>query len=117
MKELNDDELNALHQEAMDLYVTYFRTNAKHKVNVSSSIATEIFSSNYYIADVLYILVILYHFLIPVVLSGPPANVVQLRTTTPLFRAYEEVYNNLESKMCPSFYKSEEVGCLKHQLI
>ena len=43
------------------------------------------------------------------VLNGPVSNVTQLRTTTPLFKAYEEVYSNLETKMCPLFYKSEEV--------
>merc|ERR1719376_985804 len=86
MKELTEEELVGLHQEAMDLYVMHFRTNAKHKVNVTPEITKEIFT----------------------ILSGPPTNVVQLRTTTPLFRAYEEVYNNLESKMCPSFHKSEE---------
>ena len=36
-------------------------------------------------------------------------NVVNLRTTTPLFKAYEEVYTILETKYCPSFFKSEEV--------
>ena len=48
-----------------------------------------------------------------VVLKGPPCDVVKLRTSTPLFRAYEEVYNNLESKMCPSFHKSKEVRKLQ----
>jgi hypothetical protein len=43
------------------------------------------------------------------VLNGPMSNVVQLRTTPPLFKAYEEVYSNLESKYCPTFFKSEEV--------
>jgi len=33
--------------------------------------------------------------------------VVKLRTTTPLFGAYEEIYTNLES-MCPAFHKSEQ---------
>ena len=37
------------------------------------------------------------------------SNVVQLRSTPPLFKAYEEVYGSLESKYCPSFFKSEEV--------
>ena len=44
------------------------------------------------------------------VLDGPMSNVVQLRSTPPLFKAYEEVYGILESKYCPSFFKSEEVG-------
>ena len=37
------------------------------------------------------------------------SNVVLLRSTPPLFKAYEEVYSILESKYCPSFFKSEEV--------
>jgi hypothetical protein len=37
------------------------------------------------------------------------SNVVLLRSTPPLFKAYEEVYGILESKYCPSFFKSEEV--------
>ena len=45
-----------------------------------------------------------------VVLKKPESNVTELRTTTPLFKAYEEVYSNLEAKMCPLFYKSEEVS-------
>ena len=44
------------------------------------------------------------------VLNGPMCNVVQLRSTPPLFKAYEEVYSCLESKYCPAFFKSEEVN-------
>jgi hypothetical protein len=42
------------------------------------------------------------------VLSGPFMNVSQLRTSTPLFKAYEEVYNKLEA-LCPAFHRSEQV--------
>ncbi len=41
------------------------------------------------------------------VLSGSPRNVEKLRTTTPLFKAYEEIFCNLE-RMCPPFFKSEQ---------
>ena len=51
------------------------------------------------------------------VLNGPEANVTQLRTTTPLFMAYEEVYSNLQSNMCPLFYKSEEASKIVHRLL
>ena len=44
------------------------------------------------------------------VLDGPISDVVLLRTTTPLFQAYEEAFGQLESKACPAFHKSEEVG-------
>ena len=44
------------------------------------------------------------------VLDGNMSDVVQLRHTPPLFKAYEEVYSSLESKYCPSFFKSEDVS-------
>lgn len=42
------------------------------------------------------------------VLSLGASEITQLRTTTPLFKAYEEIYNNLEA-MNPAFHKSEQV--------
>ena len=45
-------------------------------------------------------------------LDGPMSDVVQLRSTPPLFKAYEEIYSSMESKYCPSFFKSEEVSQL-----
>ena len=45
--ELAEEELIALHKEATDLYDLYFRSNAKHKVNVEQDIALEIFSSKF----------------------------------------------------------------------
>jgi hypothetical protein len=124
--ELTTEELESLHKEATDLYDLYFRSNAKHKVNVDQNIAMEVFKSKHsgrYYITVLHIILIksiytiqyasiyfasFYH----LVLNGPETNVTQLRTTTPLFKAYEEVYSNLETKMCPLFYKSEEVSCI-----
>ena len=43
--ELTSDELKTLHKEATDLYDLYFRSNAKHKVNVDQNIVIEIFES------------------------------------------------------------------------
>ena len=45
--ELSTEELQSLHKEATDLYDTYFRSNAKHKVNVSQDIAMNIFKSEF----------------------------------------------------------------------
>ena len=42
------------------------------------------------------------------VLSQGPDKITELRTTTPLFKAYEEIYNNLEA-LSPAFHKSEQV--------
>lgn len=84
--ELTEEDLVYLHGEAMKLYNMYFKSNAEHKVSLSPELASDIFF----------------------ILNGPASNVIQLRTTTPLFKAYEEVYSNLETKMCPAFYRSEE---------
>ena len=43
--ELPTEDLGTLHKEATDLYDLYFRSNAKHKVNVDQDIAMEIFKS------------------------------------------------------------------------
>jgi len=41
------------------------------------------------------------------VLSEDSTKVIKLRTTPPLFKAYEEVYNALEAA-CPDFYRSDQ---------
>lgn len=43
--ELNEDEMNLLHKEAIELYDNYFKPDAKHKVDVGDDIAREIFES------------------------------------------------------------------------
>ena len=43
--DLTAEELQSLHKEATDLYDMYFRSNAKHKVNVNQDIAMDIFKS------------------------------------------------------------------------
>ena len=45
--ELSTEEIESLHKEATDLYDTYFRSNAKHKVNVNQDIAMDIFKSKF----------------------------------------------------------------------
>ena len=37
-------------------------------------------------------------------------EIQRIRTTPPLFRAYEQVYNNLEDNLCPQFHTSDEVS-------
>ena len=44
------------------------------------------------------------------VIAGPPENVVKLRTTTPLFRAYDHAYKLLENTYCPMFLQSDKVS-------
>ena len=38
------------------------------------------------------------------------SEIQRIRTTPPLFRAYEQVYNNLEDNLCPQFHTSDEVS-------
>jgi len=85
LTELSENQLVDLHKEAMELFETYLKANAVHKVGVKEDLVRQIAS----------------------ILSGPPTDVVMLRTTEPLFGAYEEIYTNLES-MCPAFHKSEQ---------
>ena len=90
--ELGEDTMKSLHEDALSLYNLHFKSDAEHKVPVSDNLVQEIKE----------------------ILDGPMSNVVQLRSTPPLFKAYEEVYSSLESKYCPAFFKSEEVihtGC------
>lgn len=85
--ELGEDTMKSLHEDALSLYNLHFKSDAEHKVPVSDNLVQEIKE----------------------ILDGPMSNVVQLRSTPPLFKAYEEVYSSLESKYCPAFFKSEEV--------
>jgi len=84
--ELSEEAMQCLHNDAITLYNLHFKPDAEHKVPVSIDYVNEIKS----------------------ILDGPMSNVVLLRSTPPLFKAYEEVYGILESKYCPSFFKSEE---------
>merc|ERR1719461_2092670 len=78
--------MKSLHEDALNLYNLHFKVDAEHQVPVSHNLVLEIKE----------------------ILNGPMCNVVQLRSTPPLFKAYEEVYSCLESKYCPAFFKSEE---------
>merc|ERR1719461_240474 len=78
--------MKSLHEDALNLYNLHFKVDAEHQVPVSHNLVLEIKE----------------------ILNGPMCNVVLLRSTPPLFKAYEEVYSILESKYCPSFFKSEE---------
>ena len=104
LTELSENQLVVLHKEAMELFETYLKANAVHKVGVREDLVRQIASSE----SLFYFTLLLYcNFKFIAVLSGPPTDVIKLRTTTPLFGAYEEIYTNLES-MCPAFHKSEQ---------
>ncbi len=133
--DLSEEELRSLHSEAVALYQLYLKPTASHGVRVSHQLAEEINKSTFdhsqlsthwqYVLNVSSMIMIGQqeghcHLLMPYtelvqivhvfsVLKAPACNVIQLRTTTPMFKAYEEVYNKLEA-MSPSFYKSEQVN-------
>jgi len=43
--ELSEDEMKALHKDALELYDLYLKPNAKHKIDVDDCLGEEIFSS------------------------------------------------------------------------
>jgi hypothetical protein len=53
------------------------------------------------------------------VLQEPAENIIKLRTTPPLFQAYEYAYSLLENSLCPLFHESDDVSDLvqKHYKI
>jgi hypothetical protein len=53
------------------------------------------------------------------VLQEPAENIIKLRTTPPLFQAYEYAYSLLENSLCPLFHESDDVSNLmqKHYSI
>ncbi|KAH9495459.1 Sorting nexin-14 [Bulinus truncatus] len=42
------------------------------------------------------------------VVEGPPDQVIKLRTSAPLFKAYEHAYNLLENNFLPMFHQSDD---------
>lgn len=46
------------------------------------------------------------------VLQEPAENIIKLRTTPPLFQAYEYAYSLLENSLCPLFHESDDVSNL-----
>jgi hypothetical protein len=44
------------------------------------------------------------------VLQEPVESIVKLRTTPPLFQAYEYAYSLLENSLCPLFHESDDVS-------
>jgi sorting nexin-14 len=44
------------------------------------------------------------------VLQEPVENIVKLRTTLPLFQAYEYAYSLLENSLFPLFHESDDVS-------
>ena len=85
--DLKDDDLKSLHSSARDLYETYIKLGAVNFIKFDDDIIRDISS----------------------IINQGYKQVHKLRTSPPLFRAYEQVYNNLEDNLCPQFHNSDEV--------
>ena len=85
--DLKDDDLKSLHTSARDLYETYIKLGAVNFIKFEDDIIKDIST----------------------ILNQGYKEVHKLRTSPPLFRAYEQVYNNLEDNLCPQFHNSDEV--------
>lgn len=83
--DLNQEEMKELQKEARTMYNTYFAPNAVDKIKFADDIVEQI-------RNVIY---------------GPVEDIVKLRTTSPLFRAYDHAYNLLENTFCPLFHQSD----------
>ncbi|KAG8196176.1 hypothetical protein JTE90_007905 [Oedothorax gibbosus] len=83
--DLSKEELEALHLQAQQMYNTYFAPHALDRINFDDEIVQDFKE----------------------IIAGPPEAVTKLRTTTPLFRAYDHAYKLLENTYCPMFLQSD----------
>lgn len=84
--DVNKQELEHLYKEAWDLFSVYFSPESPDKIHFSEQIVTEMHA----------------------VLQEPVENIIKLRTTPPLFQAYEYAYSLLENSLCPLFHESDD---------
>ncbi|XP_046344151.1 sorting nexin-14-like isoform X1 [Haliotis rufescens] len=83
---VSQSELVELHNMAKDLYNSYCAPTALDRIKFDEQIVKELEG----------------------VIKGPPDGVVKLRTSTPLFKAYEHAYNLLENNFLPLFHQSDD---------
>ena len=86
--DLKEEDLKTLHSNAKDLFDSYIKKGAINFIQFDEEIIRDI--SN--------------------IISQGHKEIQKLRTSPPLFRAYEQVYNNLEDNLCPQFHTSDEVS-------
>ncbi|GFG30201.1 hypothetical protein Cfor_10179, partial [Coptotermes formosanus] len=84
--DVNKQELEHLYKEAWDLFSVYFSPESPDRIHFSEQIVMEMHA----------------------VLQEPAENIVKLRTTPPLFQAYEYAYSLLENSLCPLFHESDD---------
>jgi len=84
--DLKEEDLITLHKDAKQLYETYIKLGANNFIKFDDDIIKDVGN----------------------IINQGHKNIQKLRTTPPLFRAYEQVYNNLEDNLCPQFHTSDE---------
>lgn len=84
--DLTDNDLQELHSMAKDLYKNYCAPTALDKILFDNEVVEQL----------------------KVIVEGPFQNVVKLRTSPPLFKAYEHAYNLLEKTFLPLFHQSDD---------
>jgi len=84
--ELSKTQLTSLHAEARVLYQTYMKEGSSQFISFQPQLVQDIHN----------------------ILQGEVREVEKLRTTPPLFRAYEQAFNNLEDNYCPGFHLSSQ---------
>merc|ERR1719320_197282 len=84
--DLKEEALVVLHKDAKQLYDTYIKLGANNFIKFDDDIIKDVAN----------------------IINQGHKNIQKLRTTPPLFRAYEQVYNNLQDNLCPQFHKSDE---------
>ena len=103
--DLPEEELVVLHKNAKDLYDTYIKLGSVNFIKFDDDIIRDVGAiinqghKREKMKDIKFDIIKL-----------SCSDIPKLRTTPPLFRAYEQVYNNLEDNLCPEFYTSDEVG-------
>ncbi|KAL8561662.1 hypothetical protein ACOMHN_001394 [Nucella lapillus] len=84
--DVSQSEFVALHNAAKDLYRTYVAPDALDRIKFDEDVVTELRD----------------------VVEGPPDQVIRLRTSTPLFKAYEHAYDLLQHTFLPMFHQSDD---------
>ncbi|XP_072029592.1 sorting nexin-14-like isoform X2 [Amphiura filiformis] len=84
--DMTEAQKKSLHKEAQSLYKSYFSPGAVDRIEFEHDIEEEVRD----------------------IANGPYQEVIRLRTSSALFRAYENAYKLLENVFCPLFHQSDE---------
>lgn len=84
--DLSQGDLVELHNMAKDLYRSYCSPTALDRIKFDEDIVNELRE----------------------VVEGPSDQVIRLRTSTPLYKAYEHTYNLLENTFLPLYHQSDD---------